>query len=131
MKFAIFTLLNFYMVTYNCRYTDEFDPNRLLPINKRRPEIFDEKEYCETCLTLVKTILDELSGKKDEADIIEIISNIYDPNKYYQYIPIELKRYAEHFISVFEEELILSLKERKNDYHAINSACYQHSLVLN
>jgi len=127
---AILLLVNFFLV--KCQdATDEHDPNNFLPPNKRRPRQFPEKAYCDTCIHFVGLAAMELAGKKAEIDIIDMLDRMFNRENMSNYVPDNVRIFAEHFISVFEEDVIESLKQRQNEKHAIYLACYQYSQVNN
>ena len=109
--------------------TDEFDPNNLLPPNKRRPTHFPEKAYCDTCIHVMGVAAHQLAGKTNEMDIIDLLDTMFNREEMHKYIPDKVRIFAEHFISVYEEDIIHSLKIRQNEKHAIYLACYQFSQV--
>ncbi len=111
--------------------SDEHDPNKLLPPNKRRPTHFPEKAYCDTCIHIIGVAAHELAGKKAEMDIIDLLERMFNREEMHNFIPDKVRVFAEHFISLWEEEIIESLKQRNDEKHAIYLACYQYSQVLN
>jgi len=131
-KFSyIYLILNLIALnTFNCQVTDEFDPNNVLPPNKRRPTHFQEKAYCDTCIHVMSVAVHELAGKKSEMDCVDVIDRMFNREDMHKYIPDNVRLFAEHFISVFEEDVIQSLQTRENDKHAVWLACYQYSQVF-
>jgi hypothetical protein len=51
----------------------------------RRPDKIKPELYCDACIAMVKETVKELRGKKKESDVIAIIENVCDPEKYYTY----------------------------------------------
>jgi len=117
------------LVECESEHIDDNDPNRLLPTKKRRPSQFSEKKYCDTCIHVITAASHLLFGKTSEIDILDVLDQIFNPLTILEYIPENLRSSAEHLISSFEDELIESLKMRKDDNNAIILACYQNTLV--
>jgi len=114
--------------THKYFQTDEFDPNKSLPPEKRRPDHLSEKSYCDTCLYFVNSALRELAGKKSEMDIIDVFDRILnnetlDNDKYIPNNFITYRIFVEHLIGVFEEDLVKSFIKGNSDDHIISLAC--------
>ena len=128
-QFKLFIFVVYLFLCFQNKITDEHDPNNFLPVEKRRPDIFTEEEYCNICEKVVLTAVKELNGKKSEMDIVDIIDLIFNQGNLSDYIPKSHLIYAEHFISNFEDELIESLKARADDTDAVYKYCIEGSQV--
>lgn len=109
---------------------DEFDPNHLIPVEKRRPSHYPEKPYCDTCIHMMGVAVNELAGKTKSMDVIDCVDKMFAREDMHKFFPDRVRLYAEHFISVWEEEVIKALETRKNERHAIYLACYEYSNVF-
>ena len=107
---------------------DEFDPNNQLPIDKKRPSHYDENRYCDSCANMIRIAYHLLDGKKSEADIYDIIDQMFT-SQAVQVIPDKEKIMAEHIISIWEEEFIASLRNGKDSNNSIFLFCIQGSQV--
>ena len=54
------------------------------PLDKRPSKIKPEL-YCDSCIAMVKESVKELRGKKKESDVIDVVENVCDPERYYSY----------------------------------------------
>ena len=110
-------------------FTDEHDPNKLLPLAKQRPSYFSEKSYCDACSHLVTLAVRALHEKNSEMEVIDIIDRMFNWGDFQELISDKVREMGSHFISVWEEELIWSLmnREKKDEKHAVYLACVQTS----
>ncbi len=51
----------------------------------RRPEKVKPELYCDACQAMVKEAIKALYGKKKETDVVDILSDVCNPEKYYVY----------------------------------------------
>lgn len=51
----------------------------------RRPDKVKPELYCDACQAMVKEAIKALFGKKKETDVIDILGDVCNPEKYYVY----------------------------------------------
>ena len=51
----------------------------------KRPERIRAELYCDACQALVKESVKLLFGKRSEADVMTVMENVCDPERYYTY----------------------------------------------
>ena len=51
----------------------------------RRPTKTNPELYCDSCMAMVTESIKELRGKKKESDVITVVENVCDPERYYTY----------------------------------------------
>jgi hypothetical protein len=54
------------------------------PLDKRPNKIKPEL-YCDACIAMVKETIKELRGKKKETDVVDLVDDVCNPEKYYSY----------------------------------------------
>jgi hypothetical protein len=54
------------------------------PLDKR-PDKVKPELWCDSCIAMVKETIKELRGKKKESDVIDVVTDICNPEKYYTY----------------------------------------------
>jgi hypothetical protein len=54
------------------------------PLDKRPSNIKPEL-YCDACIAMVKESVKELRGKKKESDVLDVVGEVCNPEKYYTY----------------------------------------------
>jgi len=57
----------------------------------RRPDKVKPELYCDACQAMVKEAIKSLFGKKKESDVIDLLSDVCNPEKYYVYCKKKLK----------------------------------------
>ena len=51
----------------------------------RRPSKVKPELYCDACIAMVQESVKELRGKKKESDVIGVVEDVCNPEKYYTY----------------------------------------------
>ncbi len=51
----------------------------------RRPTKVKPELYCDACIAMVKESVKELRGKKKESDVVGVVEEVCNPEKYYTY----------------------------------------------
>ena len=54
------------------------------PLDKRPSNIKPEL-YCDACIAMIKESVKELRGKKKESDVLDVVAEVCNPEKYYTY----------------------------------------------
>ena len=54
------------------------------PLDKRPSNIKPEL-YCDACIAMVTESVKELRGKKKQSDVVEVVEEVCNPEKYYTY----------------------------------------------
>jgi len=124
---TLLTLLLILSQTIYCQVTDEHDPNNFLPSEKKRPSQFSEQGYCEMCIHFLDRAVQELNEKRSEIDVVDLLARMFDRQEIHDYFPEKFIIFADHFIGIFEEEVIESLTKRASREDAIYQACYEFS----
>jgi hypothetical protein len=52
---------------------------------ERRPDKVKPELYCDACQAMVKEAIKALFGKKKESDVIDVLTDVCNPEKYYVY----------------------------------------------
>lgn len=96
------------------------------PLDKR-PDSVKPELYCDACQAILKEAMKELRGKKKESDVIDYMTTVCDPEKYYVYShpPPDMRQGCEAFVNGWDEEIEQVLVNRKNDQEPIEILCYQ------
>jgi hypothetical protein len=96
---------------------------------RRRPESVKPELYCDACIAIIKEATKELRGKKKESDVIDYMTDICNPEKYYVYShpPPEMRTGCDAFVAGWDEEIERVLTNRDNDQKPIDQLCYQIS----
>ena len=51
----------------------------------RRPTKVKPELYCDACVAMVKESVKELRGKKKQSDVIEVVEDVCNPERFYTY----------------------------------------------
>jgi len=52
---------------------------------ERRPEKVKPELYCDACQAMVKEAIKALFGKKKETDVVDVLTDVCNPERYYIY----------------------------------------------
>ena len=64
--------------------TKKAEPKPEDPLD-RRPGNIKPELYCDACIAMIKESIKELRGKKKESDVVEVVGDVCNPEKYYTY----------------------------------------------
>lgn len=59
--------------------------NKPIDPKDKRPSNISPELFCDACLAIVKEAAKELRGKKKESDVLEVLENACDSERYYTY----------------------------------------------
>lgn len=51
----------------------------------RRPSKIKPELYCDACIAMIRESVKELRGKKKQSDVVSVVEDICNPEKYYTY----------------------------------------------
>lgn len=92
-----------------------------------RPETVSKELWCDICIAIIKEATKELRRKKKESDVIEYLTEVCNPEKYYTYHhpPPEMRTGCDAFVSVWDQDIEKVLINRENDEKPIRDLCYE------
>ena len=81
--FAFITLIN--IIENRKKKKKPQQPKKEIDPIEKRPSNIKPELYCDSCIAMVQETIKELRGKKKESDVLDIIENVCDPERYYTY----------------------------------------------